>query len=541
MQTAFRRRTLGLVVALSASASALCQTLPVLVEIPPLAQQIQALVAAPAVSRAHWGVMVTAMNGTPIYAMNEAQLFQPASNTKLFTTAAALGLLGPDRIFETRVEASHAISSTGVLPGNLNLVGGGDANFAGRLWPYSAQRGNRPQVPPLHDLEQMADEVAAKGLKVVQGDIVGDDTYFQWEPYGPDWAVDDLPWGYGAPASALSVDDNQVKMTISAAKDEASHAQIRFEPEIAYYNVQNDAYSSNPFKNPIGVERAPGTKLVKVFGGVDKAVPPDVEELAILDPAEYAAIAFKAMLEARGVKVSGIARSLHHDSEDVGNFLDESKQSNTLSMRTFFNQDRPPPICDAESAGRDASEPVVLASHSSPPLRDDVLLTNKLSQNLHAEVMLRNVGEQTGGVCNGGLRFGLQAERAMALNAGIDPDDFIFFDGSGLSGHDLVTPRAIAKLLQFASRQPWFADYKASLPIGGVDGTLQHRFTTPPLKGHVFAKTGTLGEARALSGYLECASGRTVIFSVMEGNHAPGQHADRDVMDHIVAAIAAAN
>ena len=124
---------------------------------------------------------------------------------------------------------------------------------------------------------------------------------------------------------------------------------------------------------------------------------------------------------------------------------------------------------------------------------------------------------------------------------GIDKDDFIFFDGSGLSGHDLVTPRATVRLLQYASTQPWFAQWKASLPVGGEDGSLESRFGKAPLKDHVFAKTGTLGEARALSGYLECASGRTVIFSIMVGNHPPGTSDDREAMDKIVAAIAAAN
>jgi D-alanyl-D-alanine carboxypeptidase/D-alanyl-D-alanine-endopeptidase (penicillin-binding protein 4) len=129
--------------------------------------------------------------------------------------------------------------------------------------------------------------------------------------------------------------------------------------------------------------------------------------------------------------------------------------------------------------------------------------------------------------------------RQFLINLGIDPADFVFYDGSGLSGHDLVTPRATAKLLQFATAQPWFADWKASLPVGGEDGSLTSRFPKPPLKDHVFAKTGTLGEARALSGYLDCASGRTVIFSIMDTSHMPG-NADRDVMDRIVAAIATA-
>ncbi len=129
--------------------------------------------------------------------------------------------------------------------------------------------------------------------------------------------------------------------------------------------------------------------------------------------------------------------------------------------------------------------------------------------------------------------------RQFLLNAGLDGDDFVFYDGSGLSGHDLVTPRATAKLLAYATSQPWFAQWKASLPVGGQDGTLAGRFAKPPLKDHLFAKTGTLSEARALSGYVDCASGNTVIFSVMVDNHAPNTPADREAMDSIVAAIAA--
>jgi D-alanyl-D-alanine carboxypeptidase/D-alanyl-D-alanine-endopeptidase (penicillin-binding protein 4) len=173
----------------------------------------------------------------------------------------------------------------------------------------------------------------------------------------------------------------------------------------------------------------------------------------------------------------------------------------------------------------------------------DVTFTNKVSQNLHAEVLLRNIAQLD---CDHSGAYP-KAVSQFLINEGIDKDDFVFYDGSGLSGYDLVTPRAVAKLLSFAAHdpksgapQPWFAEWKASLPVGGVDGTLADRFTTAPLKGHVFAKTGTHSEGRALSGYLECASGQTVIFSILVDHQLPGDDADRDAMDKIVAAIAAA-
>jgi D-alanyl-D-alanine carboxypeptidase/D-alanyl-D-alanine-endopeptidase (penicillin-binding protein 4) len=163
-----------------------------------------------------------------------------------------------------------------------------------------------------------------------------------------------------------------------------------------------------------------------------------------------------------------------------------------------------------------------------------VTFTNKVSQNLHAEVLLRNIARLD---CDESGAYP-KAVRQFLINAGIAKDDFVFYDGSGLSSYDLVTPRAVAKLLSFAADDPktaapqsWFAMWKSSLPIGGVDGTLADRFTAAPLKGHVFAKTGTHSEGRALSGYLECASGQTVIFSILVDHHLPGDNADRNAMD----------
>jgi D-alanyl-D-alanine carboxypeptidase/D-alanyl-D-alanine-endopeptidase (penicillin-binding protein 4) len=135
----------------------------------------------------------------------------------------------------------------------------------------------------------------------------------------------------------------------------------------------------------------------------------------------------------------------------------------------------------------------------------------------------------------------IRVERQWLINAGLDGDDFVFYDGSGLSTKDLVTPRAEAQLLAFVVKQPWFEMWKAALPVGGVDGTLENRFTEAPLKGHIFAKTGTFGESRALAGYVDAASGKQVIFSILVDDHTPVSNADRTVMDKIVAAIVASN
>ena len=140
----------------------------------------------------------------------------------------------------------------------------------------------------------------------------------------------------------------------------------------------------------------------------------------------------------------------------------------------------------------------VLAIHRSPVLADDAILTNKVSQNLHAELLLERLSLLPGGIAaidSLSRADGARVVRSFLEQAGLDKDDFVFFDGSGLSAHDLVTPRASARLLQYAATQPWFSQWKASLPVGGVDGSLASRFAKPPLSGHLFAKTGTLGEA----------------------------------------------
>jgi serine-type D-Ala-D-Ala carboxypeptidase/endopeptidase (penicillin-binding protein 4) len=512
-----------------------------------LEREIGALLADPAVSRDHWGIAVTAMDGAPIYSLNEGQLFQPASNAKLYTTAAAMALLGPGTTFETKIVAKGVFGGVESLTGDLVLVGAGDANLSGREIPYVApalrpkvEKGAAPlpEVNPLRYLEAMADQVAATGLRVVNGDVVGDDTLFPWEPYPQDWSIDDTVWGYGAPVSALTINDNQIKVTVTPAAIAGQPATVVVDPAVPSYYTLDVSVTTGEKKsgNHVQMERALGSKVLRVYGSIAVDVQPDEEEVAIHDPAEYAAVALKGLLEKRGIVVTGQARALHRISTDAEGFMPQMKEPGQEQAVVSGGVEGGSCLSASPLAGRERT----LAMHRSSTLQEDVVVTNKVSQNLHAELWLHHLGRRT--FCGKGSTVeGARLVRAFLEHAGIDKDDFVFFDGSGLSGHDLVTPRATARLLQYASTQPWFADWKKSLPVGGEDGSLAERFGKAPLKEHVFAKTGTLGEARALSGYLESASGKTVIFSIMVGNHMPQTSGDREAMDKIVAAIAAAN
>lgn len=512
-----------------------------------LSRRISALLAEPEARRAHWGIAVTTLDGVPLYGLDEGKLFRPASNTKLFTTAAAMQILGGSTQVETRVaglvDLAH-LGADGMLQGDLLLVGQGDANLSARTIPYISpaarqeqERQQRAQglepvaLSPLVKIEALAGDLVGHGLKHVTGDVVGDDTLWPWEPYIGDWSLDDAMDGDGPPVSALTVIDNVLAVNVAPGLKPGDPATITLVPDLGYYTIVGSVSTVKERSEAhLRIDHDLNTRRVRVLGTV-AAGAPYINEVAIDDPAEFAALALKRALETQGVQVDGKAVARHRPSLSGLGYLAESRSTTPpLSSRPAT----PPCSVNLSCEGFQGQ---TLATLRSPTLLEDVTVTLKVSQNLHAELLLRRLGKALG--TEGTAAQGSRVVRRFLLEAGVDGDDFSLYDGSGLSGHNLVTPRAIARLLTYAARQPWFASWKAALPIAGVDGSLLTRFPAAPLKSRVFAKTGTLGESRALSGYLEGASGHTVIFSIMVDNHTPASNADRATMDEIVGAIQA--
>jgi serine-type D-Ala-D-Ala carboxypeptidase/endopeptidase (penicillin-binding protein 4) len=455
----------------------------------PLSRRIEAILRHSQARRGFWGIVVARIpDGRVLYERNADHLFQPASNMKLFTTAAALEKLGPEFTFRTTVESSGQTDAQGKIP-DLILVGRGDPNLSGRVLPY--QYNSKPNSPADLALRELAEQVAARGVREVTGDIIADDRYFLYEPFSHDWSAEDLEWGYGAPVTALAFNDNSLNIHFLPGEKEGDPGNVWLDPVSDYYRLNNRLETSAPgTAQQVFVERMPGSMTLDVWGEIPVGAPQDDDRVSIADPPRVAAELFKQALEARGVTVRGKVKVLELSRIEAANRVDSF----------------------ALPVGR-----VVLAQHKSVPLREEITVTNKVSQNLHAEMLLRTLGRVTENY--GSLTVGLNVLREFTGEIGIDPDETYFADGSGLSREALVSPRAVVKLLVHMAKSPRSGIFFDSLPVAGVDGTLANRFVDSTAYGKIHAKTGTIEHVNTLSGYMELASGRRLAFSVFVDNH----------------------
>jgi serine-type D-Ala-D-Ala carboxypeptidase/endopeptidase (penicillin-binding protein 4) len=469
-------------------------------------RKISALLeATPAVRSAFWGIEAVDLDtGKTVFSRDASSLFTPASNAKLFTAALALDRLGPDFRFQTRVVSAEAPDREGVIRGPLFLVGGGDPNLSAREVPY---RKGPATGNPLGWVEEMADQVASRGVKKIAGSVVGDDTWYVWEPHPEGWTVDDTLYDYGAPVSALTVNDNALTLSIRPGARAGDPAEVELSPPLEYYQIDNRVRTiptprGRSAEQRVYLERQPGNRQLRLWGALPLSAPPEIFNIAVEDPSEYAAHALRVALEQRGIVVEGGVEVRHRFANEQGGALEPYYE---------------------------------LARHESAPLIDDLGITAKVSQNLHAELALRAVGRARGG--SGSRPEGLAQMKAFLGEIGIEPEAYSFSDGSGLDRAALVTPAAVVKLLRYmyASRERdrWIA----LMPVGGQDGTLSERFGDGIASGRIHAKTGTLSHVGALSGYAQRSGGGWVAFSILVNNYNGPAAEMRRVIDRICTLI----
>lgn len=453
-------------------------------------------------------------SGAILYSQNATQLFVPASNAKLFSTALALTRLGPEHRQATEVFAEGAFSpSTGVLQGDLVLRGGGDPSLSSRRFPYSRETEDVRDYP-IPALEELADSLVARGVRHVTGDLVGDDTAYLWQPFHEGWAQDDALYDYGAPVSALSVNDNFLELTVTPGSSPGEPASASTRPALPYYDVLNRVVTRTGAPGRIDWEISPGHQLL-VSGSVKPGARPWRGFVAIDDPALYAARYLRDALQRRGIRIDGAARARHR-------FLGEPSSAEGDAA----------PASPASSA----LAGTILVRRESPTLAEILRPTNKESVNLFAELLLCEVARVKNGV--GSRQGGLDELRAFLAELGISPDAASLADGSGLARLSLVSPQATLRLLVAMWKGPHRAAWLESLPVAGLEGTLERRFNGPTKRGIIRAKTGTLRGVTGLSGYVIAGDGRALAFSAFANNYAGPARTARDFLDKMVAELA---
>jgi D-alanyl-D-alanine carboxypeptidase/D-alanyl-D-alanine-endopeptidase (penicillin-binding protein 4) len=427
---------------------------------------VDRIVNQPSFAPASWGIEVRDLaTGQALYERNPRKNMMPASMAKLFTTAAALDALGPEARVRTTLETAAPVDASGRLAGDLYVVGRGD--------PGLAKRGEDGR----DGLDALVDGLLAAGVRQVEGRLLGEDGAFAGERRGPYWEWGDLVWCYGAEVSGLSWNGSCADLVVTPGPEVGAAVAVARRPASSYYDVVSTATTSVASqKADLRLVRELGSSLIQLSGTYPSGADPDVLSVALEDPARYAATILAERLAARGVRVAG----------GVG------------------------------SGGRPAAARV-LALHESEPLSQILKETNKPSDNLRAESLLRLLGLQAKG--EGSVERGLEALGEFLKRVGVDADTASMDDGSGLAVTDLVSPHQVVDLLAAMDRHPHARFFEDSLPVAGVDGTLEHRMRGTAAKGRVKAKTGTRRHVSSLGGYVSSASGRRLAFSIMVNNH----------------------
>ncbi|GGL59407.1 D-alanyl-D-alanine carboxypeptidase DacC [Pseudomonas brenneri] len=430
-------------------------------------QALDRLLADPALAGASVSLMVRdARSGSTLYQHNPRTRLVPASSLKLLTTAAAMDVLGPQYRFSTQL-LSNGRQQGARLMGNLYLRGLGDPTIQ---WA---------------DYQALAAKLAGQGIRQVTGDLVFDDSWFDAERLGVDWAHDDEDKYYGAQISALTVSPNadfDAGTLIVTARAPAAIGQavsVSLSPATDYVQLSNLAVSGPG--NSYGLNRQHGSNLLRLSGALQPGTQ-SRQWVSVWEPTQLVANLFERALAEQGITVQG-RRVIGGVSPEVA---------------------------------------TVLAVHESAPLQELIRPLLKLSNNSMAEALLKAMGRKQANA--GTAAAGVVAVADFLRRQGMDPATLNQVDGSGLSRRNLVSAQNFTDLLLAMGKQPWFNAWYDALPIAGNPdrlngGSLRYRLRGTAAQDNLQAKTGSMGGVSSLTGYITDAGGRRLVFSMLTNNY----------------------
>ena len=448
-----------------------------------LRARVREIVSRPEFAASNLAVKVASLDtGRVILEENASKWMQPASNMKLYTVAAALDRLGPEYRFITSVYAPARADNAGTIRGDLVVYGRGDPSYATR---FNASG----DTDYYRAIEELAERITAAGVRRVEGDLVGDESYFTGGPLPTGWEWDDLQWWYGAEVSALTVNDNSVDLSVKPGARVGDPCRISIGPDTSVVTIVDRTKTSDRGSTrELSVHRPLGQNTIEIRGTMPIDDRGFTASLAVPRPALVFVTMLRTALERRGVVFTG-------------------------GVRTLDAQAR------ADGAPLPVSSLVEIATRQSPPLSVVAAQTLKPSQNLYAELILRALGKATSAnQKQTSEEAGIAAVKEFLARAGVEPSRVVMLDGSGLSRANLVTADATMRLLVYMNTHRAGSVFREALPVAGLDGTLRNRMKGTPAQNNVRAKTGTLGTATSLSGYLFSASGERLVFSLMINN-----------------------
>ena len=466
---------------------------------PTLADRIQRVMRRPEFVHSSFGIEFFSLDaGQSVYSLDAEKLFIAGSTTKLITEGTALKLLGGDFRFHTRLYRTGVIKKNGVLDGDVVLVASGDPNLSGRIGPddtltfdeedhsYGGAGTKGVGTDPLLVVHELAQQIVAKGLRRIKGRVLVDATLF---PEGS------RELGTRVVISPIVINDNVIDVIACPGGSEDKPVQLRISPSTSYVRFINEARTGKPSSQSeisyTGEKVNPdGTRVVTVTGSQPLTETCGVVPYAIPEPSRFAAVVLAEALRDRGVDVK---IPLNNSDPD---------------FRVLTGSYRPENV---------------IAEHVSPPLSEEVKVTLKVSQNLHASMTPFLLGALVAHKTKAIDQAGFDLERDFLKTAGLDLTGASQGDGAGGDAH--FTPDFMVRYLTVMSKENTFATFHHALPILGRDGTLSKIQVKSPAAGHVYAKTGTYITAdllnknlmvtgKGLAGYMETASGQHLAFAI---------------------------